>query len=148
MEEIKKVVRTGEPTTDAPHALIRIWIDKSKMLQNDIESRAIFVKCVAYMKALKFQKRGGPHSYKLITIEDLLGTAANVDRYISAEIPALPELSRTHEWAQQQRRLQQFVIDKQLHTCNNHCMVEEQCSIDFPKLFCNETIVHEDIPCE
>lgn len=100
------------------------------------------------MEALDYQKRGGPHSHKLITIENLSGTVANVDRYISTEIPAMPDPEKTDEWAVQQRRLRYLVIKKQLHTCNDHCTVNGECSKHFHKPFRSQTVVHEDRPCE
>lgn len=53
-------------------------------MQQYVEKKGILGKCVAFMKTIKFQKRGGPHLYSwLIKVSH---TTAAIDDYISAEI--------------------------------------------------------------
>ena len=95
----------------------------------------------AYTYMIEFQKRKLPHCHLLLFLEwpsrETI-TPSFLDDVISAEI--LPITSP----------VQELVITQMMHgPCgslnpNSPCMIDGKCDKDFPKDFCNETIV-EDI---
>ena len=95
----------------------------------------------AYTNMIKFQKRGLPHCHLLVFLhwpsrENIIPSF--LDDFISAEIPPITS------------PVQQLDITQMMHgLCgslnpNAQCMHDAKCEKDFPKDFCNETIV-EDI---
>ena len=72
---------------DRPIAVDRIFWVKCQELVKDINQGA-FGEVAAMMYTIEFQKRGLPHVHILIilTEKDKLRTAADVDRFISAEL--------------------------------------------------------------
>ena len=90
---------------------------------------------------IEFQKRGLPHAHILLWLrtEDKITTTANIEKYISAEIPNKDD----------DPELYQIVTDHMMHgpcgvdnpSCP--CTVDYKCTKDFPKQF-NETTVIDD----
>ena len=94
------------------------------------------------MAVIEFQKRGLPHAHILITLQsdDKPRTAADADKFISAELPD-PE---------QDRVLYDLVVKHMIHgpcglqSPNSPCMRDGQCSKHFPKAFQPETVINPD----
>ena len=90
---------------------------------------------------IEFQKRGLPHAHILLWLrtEDKITTTANIEKYISAEIPNKDD----------DPELYQIVTDHMMHgpcgvdnpSCP--CTVDFKCTKNFPKQF-NETTVIDD----
>ena len=68
-----------------------------------------------------------------------------VDEYICARIPPLPELHDYSVQAHQQRRLWYYVTSMMLHDCNNACLEvrgnRQICKKNFPKPYSDHTII-------
>ncbi|XP_031358919.1 uncharacterized protein LOC116182523 [Photinus pyralis] len=145
-KEVKNSMMKNQNVVDRPDVLCRVFAIKINMMRDLIEKKHIFGKPKAFLEALEFQKRGGPHTHRLISV-DCPHTPEFVDEYISAEIPVLPPASDKSEKAEMQRRLHDLVIKLQIHTCNFHCLNEKKkCSRGFPKRYSNVTIIYEDKP--
>lgn len=143
---------TGETSGDTwlnhPQEAVRIFIDKAQEFLEDILHRHVFGKVVGYAISTEIQARGMPHLHCLLALDPDtpgLGTAAFVDDYISAELPDLPEDTRSTEEGRQQRRLYDAVVKFNVHDCNDWCLVGDatnrRCNKRFPKPYSTETVI-------
>jgi hypothetical protein len=87
-----------------------------------------------------------PHIHLLLILKQKarIVVPADVDQYISARVPYLPEPEDMSIEAKQQRRLWHLVTTAMLHDCNKVCRgpaLDEQCNKYFPKQFSKETIL-------
>ena len=122
----------------------------SLLLLRDIYTSQVFGKVPAFLWVIEFQKRGLPHVHILVilTDDDRLSTAAEVDNVISAEIPPDPAMfPEGSEQRDQAERLQTIVLKNMVHgPCGNEnkdspCMVDGKCSKNYPKPMCSNTII-------
>ena len=86
-----------------------------------------------------------PHIHLLVilTKEAQINTPKDVDEYICARVPYLPEMHDNSVEAKQQRRLCHLVKTTMVHSCSEDCggTITGRCRKYFPKLFSNETII-------
>ena len=91
-----------------------------------------------------------PHLHMLLFMEKdwQIDNPETIDEYVSARIPALPEMHDFSPEANQQRRLWHYVTSYMLHDCNQACAKtitkangkeEEVCKKYFPKSFNDQT---------
>ncbi|GKC41043.1 ATP-dependent DNA helicase PIF1-like protein [Tanacetum coccineum] len=110
-------------------------------LMKDLKDRHIFGHVKGAVYTIEFQKRGLPHCHILLWLEpeDKITTTAQIDQYISAEIPNKNE----------DPELYQIVTDHMMHgPCGADnpscpCTIDFKCTKKFPKQF-NETTVIDD----
>lgn len=135
--EISDNLKIGESANMRPDLVVRVFHCKLKELMSDLTKTQIFGKVVALVYTIEFQKRGLPHAHILLTLdpEDRIRDFAEVDKYISAELP--DQLSRPV--------LYDLVKTHMIHgPCgelnpSSVCMVNGVCSKHFPKEFIETT---------
>ena len=104
-----------------------------------------------YVYTIEFQKRGLPHMHMLLIMhpDDRPKTAAEVDDFISAELPIIDEAwlsmkpedieTKLNDEEKKQLDLWNLVKTNMVHTpCGKHnseayCMRKGRCRFDFPK---------------
>ncbi|XP_076934493.1 uncharacterized protein LOC143600803 [Bidens hawaiensis] len=106
---------------------------------NLLKDEALFGKIKAAVYTIEFQKRGLPHAHicLFIALENKIHNPSHIDKFISSEIP-----DKVTE-----PDLYQLVPDHMLHgpcgeanpSCS--CMIDRECSKNFPKRFQNETSI-------
>ncbi|POM78193.1 Helitron helicase-like protein, partial [Phytophthora palmivora] len=97
--EIKENLRPGEKASDRPDVVARVFMQKLKTLNKDLDEGLLGV-VAARIHVVEYQKRGLPHAHILLIMrpEDKPVTAEDVDRLTSAELPdkeTHPELYET-----------------------------------------------------
>ena len=152
-EEIKRELREGETVRDRPDLVARVFKQKKDQLIKDINARKVFGKVPAYLWVIEFQKRGLPHAHILVILsnEDRVSTAEDVDNVICAQLPpdpnSFPPGSNERDQA---LRLQNIVLKNMVHgPCGKRnpaspCMSDGKCSKKYPKPFCDKTILNPD----
>jgi hypothetical protein len=142
---VKNSLKPGEDPMTRPDVIIRVWEELSAEFFKDLMERDVLGKVVAYAKVLEHQKRGFPHNHILLWVEETpdKGTPEWVNRYISAEIPDLPEDDDRSEAAEQMRRLHRIITTQNLHTCTERtgCWVNGKCTKRFPKKYSYQTVL-------
>ncbi|KAK7089794.1 hypothetical protein V1264_024238 [Littorina saxatilis] len=141
-KDICDALLPGQQAHDRPDIVARVFKLHLAELINDITKRHVLGKPVAYVYVIEFQKRGLPHCHLLIILDEnsKLKIAADIDTLISAEIPD------PHE----DPVLFEIVKSTMIHgPCgaldpNSPCMVDGNCSKDYPKQFRNETALAID----
>ncbi|CAN0881358.1 hypothetical protein LINGRAHAP2_LOCUS14194 [Linum grandiflorum] len=68
--------------------MVRVFKLKLKQLMSEIREKAIFGKCIGYVHAIEFQKRGLPHAHILVFLyaEDKIHSPSQINSVIFAEI--------------------------------------------------------------
>lgn len=84
-----------------------------------------------------------PHIHLLLILhkDHRITTPQEVDQYVRARIPPLPESTDESREARQQRREWYHVINCMIHTCKPSCMINGKCNKHFPKKFSSETLL-------
>ncbi|KAL8102297.1 hypothetical protein AgCh_026978 [Apium graveolens] len=74
---------------NSPDVMARVFRLKLDQLIDDIKKKNYFGTCLGVMYVVEFQKRGLPHVHMLIWLDaaSKLNLQANVDKFVSAEIP-------------------------------------------------------------
>ncbi|KAK0407673.1 hypothetical protein QR680_003524 [Steinernema hermaphroditum] len=129
-----------------PSVVNRVFKAKLDELTKDLTERHVLGKVAAWGYSVEFQKRGMPHAHILLIMEkgEDDGSVMFVENYISAEIPDRPDDSEAGDWAEQQRRLHEYVTKHNLHDCSPACRVEGKCSKRFPKPYSDVTVLEHD----
>ena len=125
---------------DWPEYTARVWEMKLQAILKDIVKKQAFGKVAGYVFTIEWQKRGLPHAHILLILapEDKLKTPADVDRFISAQLP------------DDNDPLYDYVKRNMMHgPCGHHnpnapCMRSGVCFRGFPKNFCEVTTLGED----
>ncbi|XP_035830917.1 uncharacterized protein LOC110928419 [Helianthus annuus] len=136
--EIKRFLKnTNINPEDRPDILCRLVKIKLDAIMKDLREKSLFGNASAVVYTIEFQKRGLPHAHICLFLNDesKLPSVEHVDNFISAEIPDNnidPDLYT-------------LVSDYMIHgPCgvakpNCPCMVDGNCSKNFPKKFCDQT---------
>ncbi|XP_074603972.1 uncharacterized protein LOC141857378 [Brevipalpus obovatus] len=135
--EIKQELHPGQYPTDRPDLICRVFKLKIDEFMKDMIDNQIFGEVVAYCYTVEFQKRSLPHAHFLFVLSenDKIRTADQVDLFVSAEIPN----------SDNEADLYQLVKSHMMHgPCgvlnpNCVCMVNSLCSKSFPKPFLERT---------
>ena len=133
-EEIQRELRNQQSATDRQDLIARVFHLKVNLLMDVIVNKQIFGKIRSHMRTFEWQKRGLPHVHILLWMEDRIDPD-EIDNFISAEIPDEefdPELFRI---------VTTFMLHGPCGHFNPHCtcMVDGQCSKEFPKELRAET---------
>ncbi|XP_076902818.1 uncharacterized protein LOC143557694 [Bidens hawaiensis] len=138
--EVKRFLKdTNLNSEDRPDILCRIFKMKFDSMIKLLKDKVLFGKIKAAIYTIEFQKRGLPHAHICLFIapENKIHNPSHIDNFISSEIPnnvTEPDLY-------------QLVSDHMLHgpygeanpSCS--CMIDRECSKNFPKRFQNETSI-------
>ncbi|XP_076934194.1 uncharacterized protein LOC143600366 [Bidens hawaiensis] len=138
--EVKRFLKdTNLNSEDRPDILCRIFKMKLDSMIKLMKDKALFGKIKAAVYTIEFQKRGLPHAHICLFIapENKIHNPSHIDNFISSEIP-----DKVTE-----PDLYQLVSDHMLHVpCGEanpscSCMIDRECSKNFPKRFQNETSI-------
>ncbi|XP_053552307.1 uncharacterized protein LOC128643486 [Bombina bombina] len=140
--EILDNLLEGQAVEFRPDLVARVFNLKLNSLLNDILNKHVLGSPCAKVHVIEFQKRGLPHAHILLILkaEDKPNDAETIDTFISAEIPDEQIYPRLHA----------IVIKHMIHgPCGEHnlnspCMVDGNCSKNFPKNFQKETLINVD----
>ncbi|XP_076943263.1 uncharacterized protein LOC143613447 [Bidens hawaiensis] len=138
--EVKRFLKdTNLNSEDKPDILCRIFKMKLDSMIKLLKDKALFGKIKAAVYTIEFQKRGLPHAHIFLFIapKNKIHNPSHIDNFISSEIP-----DKVTE-----PDLYQLVSDHMLHgpcgegnpSCS--CMIDRECSKNFPKRFQNETSI-------
>jgi len=142
----RQLYNNGQIVQDRPDILGSIHWDKERMIHDEITKSGIFGPIEAFVKCLEYQKRGGPHHHTVL-FSKVKATSENLDQYICAEIPVLPNPEDKSPMAKRQRTLFDLVMEKQIHSCSPlWCMKNGKCDKNFPMPFSRQSILYEDRP--
>ncbi|KAL3637308.1 hypothetical protein CASFOL_019607 [Castilleja foliolosa] len=123
----------GAQAQNRPDIIARVFRIKVQQFLRFMRSAKIFGEISADLYTIEFQKRGLPHCHTLIWVEPLyrIRDAADVDKYISAEIPDLTTEPLLH------KIVTEFMIHGPcgLARPTSPCMRDSKCSKSFPKTF-------------
>jgi hypothetical protein len=140
--EIQAELLPGQNASDRPDIVARVYNMKLKLILEDLIKQECFGEVLAHVYTIEFQKRGLPHAHILIIMKESATpqTTDDYDRFVCAELPNLIT----------QKELYQTITNCMLHgPCgvvnpNAPCMVDNQCSKNYPKEFLNETTYGND----
>ena len=107
----------------------------------------------AMLWVIEFQKRGLPHAHILVILanEDRVNSSSDINDIIWAQLPTSPDNFKegTPE-RDQAERLEKIILTNMVHgPCgkdfsDSPCMKEGKCSKNYPKRFCDKTILDPD----
>jgi hypothetical protein len=124
--ELARMMPAQSSVHDHPDVVARVfWIRFSRIMK-DIVVHKVFGAVLSYCYRIEWQMRGFPHAHLLLILERRISSAAEVDRFVAAEIPD----PTTHP------ELHQLVLQFQIHgPCNQGapCVVNGSCEKGFPK---------------
>ena len=88
-DDIKRQLKPGQTKWDRDDIMERVFEMKWKQLLRDVTEKELFGKVAAHMSVQEWQKRTTPHRHLLLIMhEDYKPrTAADIDKFVSAEIP-------------------------------------------------------------
>lgn len=134
--EIVAQLRPHQTAQDRFDIADRVFHIKLHKLIVDIEKKGVLGVTVAHVYTIEFQKRGLPHAHILIWLETK-PNEETYDKIVCAEIPDPVS----------QPRLYKAVASHMMHgPCGIDnpdcpCMKDGQCTKDYPKDFCHQTVV-------
>ena len=148
--EIQDELLPYQTAADRPDLVARVFNLKLRDLLDQIKHKHVFGPWRGWVWTIEYQKRGLPHLHLLLFLETdaQFLTAANIDRFISAEIPTQDDIIG--------RKLRTIIQNTMVHTqCaggngNALCMkdlnpaVVTTCHKGYPREFQEETIVPEN----
>ncbi|CAN1823223.1 hypothetical protein LINPERHAP1_LOCUS30289 [Linum perenne] len=139
---VELVKQSNQRDPNRADVIARVFKLKLNQLMYEVKKRDIFGKCIEYVQAIEFQKRGLPHAHILIFLsaEDKIHSTSQIDSIISAEIP--DSITDPQCYA--------AVTNYMFHgPCgalgpSAPCTVNKICTKHFPKKFNSETSIDED----
>ena len=139
-KEITRNLRPGESAANRPDLVARVFHAKLQLLLRCISKDNYLGKAVAFTWVVEFQKRGLPHAHILLIVAeaDKPRTPADLDRFVSAEIPDPVTQPKYYD----------LVDTHMVHGPCGYlnlecpCMKDGQCSKSYPKLPRSETNVN------
>jgi Helitron helicase-like domain at N-terminus len=151
-EEVQRELLPGQNAMDRPDLISRVFRLKKQAMLDDIFKKGIFGRCVARVWTIEYQKRGLPHLHMVIFLDhpDFLDPQV-IDKIVCAELPGLADPAWNND-----TELGEIVRSVMIHgPCGEHnpkapCMEVDartgraRCTKNFPRAFCEETIVGED----
>ena len=149
--EIQDELFPGQTAADRPDLVARVFHLKLLDLLDQIKNKQVFGPWLGWVWTIEYQKRGLPHLHLLLFLKTDVQflTAANIDRFISAEIPTEDDVI-----GQQLRTIiQNTMVHTQCAGGNGHalCMkdlnpaVVTTCHKGYPHNFQEETIIPENV---
>ncbi|XP_076943656.1 uncharacterized protein LOC143613971 [Bidens hawaiensis] len=138
--EVKRFLKdTSLNSKDKPDILCRIFKMKLDSMIKLLKGKSLFGKVKAAVYTTEFQKHDLPHAHICLFIhpDNKIHNPSDIDKFVSSEIP--DKLTEPD--------LYQLVSDHMLHgpcgeanpSCS--CMIDRECSKNFPKRFQSETSI-------
>lgn len=131
--EVLSQMKQGQTAEDVHDIVCRVFRLKVRQLFYEIKERGVFGRISAYCYSIEWQKRGTPHCHALVILapECKIKDAADLDKYVCAELPD----------KERYPRLRALVEQQMMHgPCGNldpncGCMVDGKCRFNYPKNF-------------
>lgn len=122
-----------------PDIIARVFMIKVFNLLKDIRDKKIFGDVAAIVWRIEWQMRGLPHLHMLIILRKHILTSADIDSYVSAEIPEPNTDSLLHQLIMANN------IHKPCDTCEDAtCHRDGTCKRNFPKKMASFTVITGD----
>jgi hypothetical protein len=148
--EIERELLPNQTAADRPDLVARVFNLKVRDLLDQIRHKGVFGPWLGWVWTIEYQKRGLPHLHLLVFLktDHQFLTAANIDRFISAEIPTDDDAM-----SQELRAIIQSTMVHSHCAGGNHrapCMqglnplIASVCRKGYPRQFQEETSIHED----
>jgi hypothetical protein len=135
--ELARMMPSGGNVHDHADVVARVFWLRFMRIMQDITGNAVFGTVLSYCYRIEWQLRGFPHAHVLLILQRRILNAADVDRFVSAEIPD-PERDPV---------LHQLVVQLLVHgPCNvppltAPCIVDGECEKEFPKQLQSFTVM-------
>ena len=133
--DIKQHLLPGQTAADRPDVVTRVFRLELDHMMKFIVQKKLLGHIVAFFYVIEWQKRGLPHAHIVLipAPEHRCSTAADIDKYVSAEIPS----------ATASPRLFELVTKSMIHgPCGAVCIKDGSCSKKFPKPVQAQTLVN------
>ena len=148
--EIERELLPHHTASDRPDLVAHVFNLKVQDLLDQIRHKEVFGSWLGWVWTIEYQKRGLPHLHLLVFLktDQTFLTAANIDRFISAEIP-----TGTDVMSQELRGIIQSTMvhthcvggnGKALCMEGLHPLTTKTCHEGFPRQFQPENIITED----
>ena len=148
--EIQRELLPGQQAKDRPDLVSRVFYLKVQDLLNQIRKTEVFGPWLGWVWTIEYQKRGLPHLHLLVFLrtDHQFLTAANIDQFISAELPSANDPIS--------EELRGIIQSTMVHT---HCiggngqamcmqglnpLTTQTCRKGYPRQFQQETVITED----
>jgi len=148
--EILNELLPNQSAADRPDLVARVFNLKVRDLLNQIRHKEVFGPWLGWVWTIEYQKRGLPHLHLLVFLRTdyQFLTAANIDGFISAELPPADDAVS--------QELRGIIETTMVHT---HCVTQagkalcmqgldpmsvQTCRKGYPRTFQEETIINED----
>lgn len=140
--EIKENLIEGQLPQNRPDLVTRVFRAKLHDLKDQIFNKKIFGSVAAHVFVVEFQKRGLPHIYLLLILEQgyKITPLDNYDKFIFAELPNKEEFLILYD----------LVVKNMMHgLCEknhpaNSCIKDGQCKSHYPRTFSNKSMQGKD----
>ena len=147
--EIKRQLKPGQTKDDRADIMERVFELKWKQLLRDVTEKEMFGKVAAHMSTQEWQKRSTPHRHLLLIMhEDYKPrTAADVNKFVSAEIPPKDLDPKLHDIIVKFNIHSPCIfLDSEEPDKSRYCRESrpETCKDRFPKEFQDFTILTEN----
>ena len=150
LEEIQQELLPNQTAANRPDLVACVFNLKVRDLLDQIRHKEVFGPWLGWVWTIEYQKRGLPHLHLLVFLktDHQFLTAANIDRFISAEIP-----TEDDAMGQELRAIIQSTMGHTHCAGGNgqaHCMqgldplTTRTCRKGYPRPFQQETIITED----
>jgi len=135
-EEIRDNIPRHSEWQFHPDIVARVFMLKVDSLIADIRERKIFGDVAAIVWRIEWQKRGLPHLHMLVILKQHINTCADIDSFVSAEIPDPDTDPILHAL------VAQCNVHKPCDTCGSaSCVRNGKCHRDFPKIMAARTTI-------
>ena len=134
--ELARMMPAHGNVHDHADVVARVFWMRFSRIMKDIFDHGVFGEVLSYCYRIEWQLRGFPHAHVLLILKQRILSAAEVDRFVSAEIPdpvLYPELHRL---------VLQLMIHGPCDTARNApCVVDGVCEKSFPKQLQHNTVL-------
>ena len=131
----KKKIKLAQDRLDLTSKIFRT---KLYDLKDQLFKKEIFEKITAHIHVIEFQKRGLPHVYIIIILQEgyKILSKDQFDRYVSVELPDKEPYPDLNELV-----VKNMIYDPcGKYRSSKSCIVNDKCKFHYPKAFCSQTL--------
>lgn len=136
--ELARLMPAHSSVHDHPDVVARVFWLRFCRIMKDILVHNIFGEVLSYCYRIEWQLRGFPHAHVLLILCNRILTAADVDRFVSAEIPDPAMFPELHQL------VAQFMIHGPCNRGSAPCIVNGVCEKQFPKQLQSCTVMRNN----
>ena len=142
--EIRDNLKPGQTPSDRPDLIARVFQMYHTEVMKDRTESHVLGRCISKINVIEFQKRGKPHCYILIHLDDAdkIRCAADIDSIVSAEIPdpnLFPELYQVVSSC-----MMHGPCGGTFNITDGVCMRDGECTKAFPKPYVPHTVFSDN----